>query len=262
MSDAVIVGTPRQDKLLREVNERGYISVEELTELLDVSAQTIRRDIKKLSDQKLLIRHHGGAARNSSVLNLDYAVRQTSETEEKEAIGEAIAAQIPDNSSVFISIGTTTETIAKHLLHKNGLQIITNSLRVANVLYQNPDFNVMVPCGKLRSTNGGILGSTALDFINHFRVDYLITSCGSIDSDGTLLDYEFNEVIMVQSMMKTARKVFIAADSTKFSTTATVEMGHIKNISALFTDSQPPADIRMQLELNGVKLFVCPSSDG
>ena len=65
MSDAVIVGTPRQDKLLREVNERGYISVEELTELLDVSAQTIRRDIKKLSDQKLLIRHHGGAARNS-----------------------------------------------------------------------------------------------------------------------------------------------------------------------------------------------------
>ena len=256
MQDAVIVGNPRHDKLLQEVNEKGYVSVEELTELLDVSAQTIRRDIKKLSDQKLLIRHHGGAARNSSVVNLDYAVRQVSETEEKEAIGQAIVQQIPDNSSVFLAIGTTTEIIAKHLLQRQGLQVITNSMRVANVLYQKKDFNVMVPGGKLRSVNGGILGSTALEFVNNFRVDYLITSCGSIDSDGTLLDYEFNEVIMVQSMMKTARNVFIAADSTKFNTTATVELGHIRNATALFTDANPPSDIRMQLEQHGVKLFV------
>lgn len=256
MPDAVIVGNPRHDRLLKEVNEKGYVSVEELTELLDVSAQTIRRDIKKLSDQKLLIRHHGGAARSSSVVNLDYAVRQVSETEEKDAIGRAIVEQIPDNCSVFISIGTTTEIIAKHLLQRQGLQVITNSLRVANVLYQKSDFNVMVPGGKLRNTNGGILGSTALEFVNHFRVDYLITSCGCIDSDGTMLDYEFNEVIMVQSMMKTARNVFIAADATKFSTTATIEIGNIRNATALFTDQIPPSDIRMLLDQHGVKLFV------
>nr|WP_321442826.1 DeoR/GlpR family DNA-binding transcription regulator [uncultured Cohaesibacter sp.] len=256
MPNAVIVGNPRHDSLLKEVNDKGYVSVEELTELLDVSAQTIRRDIKKLSDQKLLIRHHGGAARNSSVVNLDYAVRQVSETEEKEAIAKALVAQIPDNSSVFLAIGTTTEIIARHLLQHSGLQVITNSMRVANVLYQKQDFNVMVPGGKLRSTNGGIIGSTALDFINHFRVDYLVASCGSIDADGTLLDYEFNEVIMVQNMMKTARNIFIAADSTKFNTTATVELGHIRSISALFTDANPPSDIKMQLDQHGAKLFV------
>ncbi|OKL45816.1 DeoR/GlpR family DNA-binding transcription regulator [Pseudovibrio exalbescens] len=256
MPDAVIVGNLRHEKLIKEVNDKGYVSVEELAELLDVSAQTIRRDIKKLSEQKLVVRHHGGAGRSSSVVNLDYAVRQVSETEEKEAIGAAIAEHIPDNSSVFISIGTTTEIIAKHLLKKQGLRVITNSLRVANVLYQKNDFNVMVPGGKLRSTNGGIVGSTALEFVNHFRVDYLITSCGSIDTDGTLLDYDFNEVVVVQSMMKTARNVFIAADSTKFSTTAAVEVGHIKNATALFTDATPPADINMQLTQHGVKLVI------
>ena len=256
MANPVIVGNPRHDTLLKEVNEKGYVSVEELTELLDVSAQTIRRDIKKLSEQKLLIRHHGGAARNSSVVNLDYSVRQVSETEQKEAIAKAVVDQIPDNCSVFLTIGTTTESIARHLLQRNGLQVITNSLRVANILYSKPDFNVMVPGGKLRSTNGGILGSTALEFVNHFRVDFLIASCGSIDTDGTLLDYEFNEVIMVQSMMKTARKVFLAADATKFNTTATIEVGHLRNITALFTDDSPPADIRMQLEQHAVELYV------
>ena len=256
MQDAVIVGNPRHDRLLKEVNEKGYVSVEELTELLDVSAQTIRRDIKKLSDQKLLIRHHGGAARNSSVVNLDYAVRQISETEQKEAIGRAIVELIPDNSSVFLTIGTTTEIIARHLMQRHGLQVITNSLRVANILYQKQDFNVMVPGGKLRSFNGGIIGSTALDFVKHFRVDYLIASCGSIDNDGTLLDYEFNEVTMVQAIMKTARNVFIAADSTKFATTATIELGHIRDATALFTDATPPADIKMHLDQHGVALHI------
>ena len=256
MRNTVIVGNPRQDRLLKAVNDQGYVSVEELTELLEVSSQTIRRDIKKLSELKLLIRHHGGAARSSSVVNLDYSVRQGSETEEKEAIASAIVEQIPDNCSVFLSIGTTSEIVAKHLLQRHRLQIVTNSLRVAHILYQKEDFNIMVPGGKLRSTNGGILGSTALDFVKNFRVDYLITSCGSIDADGTLLDFEFNEVAIVQSMMKTARNIFVAADSTKFTTTATIEMGHVKQISALFTDAKPPVDTANQLDLFDVELFV------
>ncbi|MCG7588687.1 DeoR/GlpR family DNA-binding transcription regulator, partial [Photobacterium sp. OFAV2-7] len=218
--------------------------------------QTVRRDIKKLSELKLLIRHHGGAGRCSSVLNLDYEVRQDSEIKEKEDIGAAIADYIPDNSTVFVTIGTTTEIIAKHLMKRKGLRVITNSLRVANVLYGKKDFDVMVPGGKLRSHNSGIVGSTALDFVRRFRVDYLITSLGSIDTDGTMLDYDFNEVNIVQTMMRTARNIYVAADSTKFSTTAAVEIGNIKDISALFTDKQPPADLNIMLKQNNVKVVV------
>lgn len=256
MNETVIVGNPRHDRLLHEVKDKGYVSVEELTELLGVSAQTIRRDIKKLSDQRLLIRHHGGAARASSVVNLDYAVRQTSEIREKEAIAKAIVEVIPDNSSVFLTIGTTTEIIAQHLFQKRGLEVITNSVRVAHLLYQKEDFKVMVPGGRVRCVNGGVTGSNALDFVRRFRVDYLVTTCGAIDADGTLLDFDYNEVLMIQAMMETARNIFIAADSTKFSATATVEVGPLYKATAFFTDEEPPAQIRAQLRQNDVKLIV------
>lgn len=256
MNETVIVGNPRHDRLLHLVKDRGYVSVEELTGLLDVSAQTIRRDIKKLSDQRLLIRHHGGAARASSVVNLDYAVRQTSETAEKEAIAKAIVEEIPDNSSVFLTIGTTTEILARHLLRRKGLEVITNSLRVAHLLYHRDDFKLMIPGGQVRSGNGGVAGAAALDFVKQFRVDYLITTCGAIDADGVMLDFDYHEVLMVQAMMATARTVFVAADSTKFSATATVEVGPISKATAFFTDKAPSAEIRTQLQQNDVTLVV------
>ena len=104
-----------------------------------------------------------------SVLNLDYAVRQTSETEEKEAIGEAIAAQIPDNSSVFISIGTTTETIAKHLLQQNWTTDHHQQLACCQRALSKPGTSMSwCPAANCAAPNGGILGSTGAGFHKPF----------------------------------------------------------------------------------------------
>ncbi|MFC1233905.1 DeoR/GlpR family DNA-binding transcription regulator [Vibrio sp. F74] len=248
---------PRQDKLLQLVIDKGYCTVEDLAETLQVSTQTIRRDIKKLSDERLIVRHHGGASSPSSTVNLDYEIRKVSETDEKNAIGERIADMVPDNSTVFLTIGTTAEIIATHLLKKSNLQIITNSLRVANVLHSNKSFDVLIPSGKIRATNGGIVGTEALDFINHFRFDYLITSAGSIDSDGTLLEYDLNETAVAQSVMKSARNVFVALDSTKYTPKGSIELGHIREATVFFTDEQPPAYIQEVLNQTNVRLEVC-----
>jgi DeoR/GlpR family transcriptional regulator of sugar metabolism len=248
---------PRQDKLLKLVIDKGYCTVEELAEVLDVSTQTIRRDIKKLSDERMLVRHHGGASSPSSTVNLDYEIRKVSETDEKNAIGERITQMIPDNSTVFLTIGTTTEIIASHLLKKNNLQVITNSLRVANVLHSNKSFDVLIPSGKVRAKNGGIIGTEALEFIKNFRFDYMITSAGSIDEDGTLLEYDLNETAIAQAVMKSARNVFVALDSTKYTPKGSIELGNIKDATVYFTDVQPPADIQDVLDNGGVKLEIC-----
>lgn len=248
---------PRQDKLLQLVIDKGYCTVEDLAEALQVSTQTIRRDIKKLSDERLIVRHHGGASSPSSTVNLDYEIRKVSETDEKNAIGERIADIIPDNSTVFLTIGTTAEIIATHLLKKSNLQIITNSLRVANVLHSNKSFDVLIPSGKIRATNGGIVGTEALDFINNFRFDYLITSAGSIDVDGTLLEYDLNETAIAQSVMKSARNVFVALDSTKYTPKGSIELGHIGDATIFFTDINPPDDIQEVLNQTRVQLEVC-----
>jgi DeoR/GlpR family transcriptional regulator of sugar metabolism len=251
------VANPRQDKLLQLVIDKGYCTVEELAETLDVSTQTIRRDIKKLSEERLLVRHHGGASSLSSTVNLDYEIRKVSETSEKNAIAERIAQMIPDNSTVFLTIGTTTEVIASHLLKKNNLQIITNSLRVANVLHSNKSFDVLIPSGKVSAKNGGIVGTDAVDFVSNFRFDYLITSAGSIDVDGTLLEYDLNETSIVQTVLKSARNVFVALDSTKFVPKGSIELGNVSIATAFFTDSMPPSEIVSLLEQHHVRLEIC-----
>ena len=248
---------PRQDKLIHLVNDKGYYSVEELAELLEVSTQTIRRDIKKLSNERLVIRHHGGASSPATKTNLDYETRKVSDTEQKQAIGKAIAEIIPDNSTVFITIGTTAEVIASHLAKKKNLQVTTNSLRVANVLHSNDSIDVLIPSGKVKAFNGGIVGTEAMDFISNFRFDYLITSAASIDVDGTLLEYDLNETMITQQVMKSARHVIVALDSSKFIPKGSITLANIKDTTYLFTDAQPSPSIEAAAKQGDTELVIC-----
>ena len=155
---------PRQQQILELVRERGYVSIEEMATLFVVTPQTIRRDINQLAEANLLRRYHGGAAYDSSVENTAYAMRADQMRDEKQRIGEAIAAQIPDHASLFINIGTTTESIARALLNHNHLKIITNNLHVASMLSAKDDFDVLLTGGNVRR-DGGVVGQ-ALSLIH------------------------------------------------------------------------------------------------
>ncbi|MBU9813240.1 DeoR/GlpR transcriptional regulator [Rahnella sp. C60] len=255
MSLTELTGNPRHDQLLALIAERGYMNIEELAALLDVSTQTARRDIRKLSDQGLITRHHGGAGRASSVVNTAFEQREISWTEEKKAIAEAIADYIPDGSTVFITIGTTVEQVAHSLLNHNRLRIITNCLRVAHILYKNPRFEVMVPGGTLRPHNGGIIGPAATAFVAGFRADYLVTSVGAIESDGALLEFDVNEASVVKTMMAHSRHILLAADHTKYHASAAVEIGNISQATALFTDELPAAGLLKVLKNHQVEVI-------
>lgn len=256
MSLTELTGNPRHDQLLMLIAERGYMNIDELASLLDVSTQTVRRDIRKLSEQGLITRHHGGAGRASSVVNTAFEQREVSQTEEKKAIAEAVADYIPDGSTIFITIGTTVEHIARALLNHNHLRIITNSLRVAHILYHNPRFEVMVPGGTLRSHNSGIIGPSASAFVAGFRADYLITSVGAIENDGALLEFDVNEANVVKTMMAHSRTILLAADHTKYHASAAVEIGNVSQVTALFTDEQPPAALTSRLKESQIEIIL------
>ncbi|URQ60744.1 DeoR/GlpR family DNA-binding transcription regulator [Pantoea alhagi] len=260
MSLTELTGNPRHDRLLTLIAERGYMNIDELAQLLDVSTQTVRRDIRKLSDQGLITRHHGGAGRASSVVNTAFEQREVSLTQEKRAIAEAIADYIPDGSTIFITIGTTVEHVARALLNHNHLRIITNSLRVAHILYKNPRFEVMVPGGTLRPHNGGIIGPAATAFVAGFRADYLVTSMGAIESDGTLLEFDVNEASVVKTMMTYSRHILLAADHTKYHTSAAVEIGNASQSTALFTDEQPGPALQHLLKSSRVEIVPVTTS--
>jgi DeoR family glycerol-3-phosphate regulon repressor len=251
----------RQRRILELVPRQGFVSIEALSKHFGVSAQTIRRDVNELCDRALLQRFHGGAGLTSSVENIAYNSRQIMCLEEKARIAYLIASDIPDNASVFIDIGTTSEEVAKALRDHIGLRVITNNFNAAAILSGTPSREVIITGGLIRPTDLGIVGEATEDFIDQFKVDFGIITVSSIDADGTLLDYDYREVRAAQRIIKNSRRVVLAADHTKFSRSAMVRVGDMSCVHDLYTDREPPENIIRILERFDVSLHIAESDD-
>ena len=136
--------TPRQAEIMAIARHNIRVDVDELAAHFTVTPQTIRKDLNDLCDQRLLSRIHGGALFPSGIENLEYEARRKIAADEKEAIGRAAARLIPDNASLFINIGTTTEAVGKALLDHSGLMVITNNINVANRMRIYPSIEVVI----------------------------------------------------------------------------------------------------------------------
>lgn len=246
----------RQDRILEMIREHGFVTTDQLVETFHVTPQTIRRDLNELARQNLLRRHHGGAGIDSSTANTEYQTRKIMDLEAKERIAEALVEMIPDNASMFINIGTTTETIARALLKKNNLQVVTNNLHVASILSAKEDFHIIIAGGEVRNRDGGIVGEATRDFINQFKMDFGIIGISGIHSDGSLLDFDYREVRVAQAIIANSDQVLLAADHTKFGRKAMVRLGTITQADHVFTDAPPPKALRAMLAENDIQLHV------
>ncbi|WP_088345359.1 MULTISPECIES: DeoR/GlpR family DNA-binding transcription regulator [Rhodomicrobium] len=226
----------RQNSILEIAKQVGRVTVEDLAARFDVSPQTIRKDLNELCDQRLLARVHGGAILSSGIENFGYDARRAIANEEKEAIGRMAATLIPNNASLFINIGTTTEAVARALLGHQGLMVITNNINVANAMRPVRDIEVIIAGGVVRRADGGIVGEAAVDFIKQFRVDYAIIGASAIDADGALLDYDYREVKVAQAIISNARNVILVSDATKFERAAPVRIAHLSQMHSFVTD--------------------------
>ncbi|MEL7428481.1 MAG: DeoR/GlpR family DNA-binding transcription regulator [Pseudomonadota bacterium] len=246
---------PRHEKILEIAKIEERVAVEDLAIRFAVTPQTIRKDLNELCDQRLLSRIHGGAEFPSGVANFEYEDRRKIAAAEKTAIGMAAAALIPDQSSLFINIGTTTEAVSEALLGHTGLMAITNNINVANRMRVYTKFEVVMAGGVVRSTDGGIVGETAVDFIRQFKVDHAVIGSSAIDGDGALLDFDIREVKVAQAIIENARNVILVADSTKFERTAPVRIAHLSQVNTFVTDHCPSDHIRDVCAEHDVRLI-------
>lgn len=241
----------RHAAILQIAKQIGRVTVDDLAARFEVSPQTIRKDLNDLCARRQLSRVHGGAVLSSGVENVGYDARRLFASAEKEAIGRAAAALIPNNASLFINIGTTTEAVARALLQHSGLMVITNNLNVAGLMRPYGQIEVVVAGGVVRSSDGGIVGETAVDFIGQFKVDHAVIGVSAIDHDGALLDYDYREVRVAQAIISNAREVIVVSDATKFERTAPVRIGHLSQVDTFVTD-----------RLNDVRIRkICTDSD-
>lgn len=250
---------PRQLKLLDVVRTRGSVTVEQLADILAVTLQTVRRDVQGLAEAGLLARFHGGVRVPSSTIeNLAHRQRESLNADGKARIARAVAAEVPDNCSLILNIGTTTEAIAKALLHHKGLRVITNNLNVAAILSSNTNCEVIVTGGVVRPRDRGIVGEATVDFIRQFRVDIALIGISGIEADGSLRDFDYREVKVAQTIISHAREVWLTADSSKFNRPAMVELATLSQITRLFTDEPPPEPFPALLADAGVSCDIAP----
>jgi DeoR family glycerol-3-phosphate regulon repressor len=235
--------SPRQSDIVAIARQHGRVNVEELAERFAVTPQTIRKDLNDLCERGVLQRFHGGAVFASGLVNFAYEARRQIATEEKRRIGVHAASLIPDNCSILINIGTTTEQVAMALRGRKGLMVITNNVNVVSILLGSPDIEVIVAGGMVRHSDGGVVGEAAVDFIRQFKVDYAVIGTSAIDEDGSLLDFDYREVKVAKAIMECARRSILVADAMKYERTAPVRIGHISELDHFVTDRAPPERI-------------------
>jgi len=232
-----------------------------LAKELDVTAQTIRRDLTELCNAGLMARVHGGAILITGRAYLDYDARKVLAPQEKTDIGKACAAMIPENASVFLGLGTTAVAVARALTHHKDLMVVTNNLRVADVLSKNVECEVIVAGGVLRRSDGGLMGDATVEFVRQFKVDYAVIGAAALDNEGWLLDHDFREVRVLKALIENARQTFLVADGSKLSQIAPIRVAHLSDIDAFVTNTVPCITLAEMCAGNGVMVTVVPDAD-
>lgn len=235
--------TFRHPEILDIARRARKVTVEGLAEHFGVTHQTIRRDLSDLADAGKLERVHGGAILPSSTVNIGYEDRRDLNDGAKDAIASACAAAIPDDASIFLNIGTSTEAVARQLLTHRNLLVVTNNMNVANILVENESCEIIVAGGSLRRSDGGLIGALTTQTIQQFKFDFAVIGCSAMDAEGDLLDFDIQEVGVSQTIIRQARRPFLVADHSKFQRQAPARITSLADIDTIFTDRALPAGV-------------------
>lgn len=244
----------RRLAILDLLTRQGRAQVSEIAAALSMTPQTIRSDLAALARDSKVMRFHGGASLLAGVEYTNYAARRAIAAEQKARIGAACARLIPDNVAVMINSGTTTAAVAGALRDHSGLRVITDSVSIANDMRDFLGADVMVPGGRVRGSDGAIVGQQAVEFIAQFRPDFAVIGAAGIARDGALLDYDMAQVSVARAMMAHARNVILCADSSKFDRPAPLRIAGLEDITTLVTDGMVSEVLRQMCQAARVRI--------
>ncbi len=248
--------TKRQPRILEMLRQRGSCDISELAHTLGVSLETIRRDLKPLAERGELIKLHGSVMLPNYGREARFGKRMEENVDAKTRIAGAVAALIGDGSTVMIETGSTANFIARQLVARDDLTVVTNSVEIARIVASSNRHRLFLSGGEVRLDDGAALGSAAVEYVQRFNVDYGIISAGAISVSAGLtnydpLDSEFCRALLAQAAVRIA-----ALDSTKFARETLVHVCHLSGIDVLVTDRDPGEAFRSALSDAGARLVV------
>ena len=234
----------RQNEILSAVKSRGTCSIIELAKELEVSDETIRRNIKPLIQKGLVDKIHGGIVLNTSQGEEPPFQRRLDEhKQEKEAISSLVSNLIKDGDSIMLDTGSTTAYVARALSNHQNLSVVTNCTEIARTIAKHSGNRVHITGGELRADDWAAFGAAAINFVRQFRVQYAILSIGAISTDGQFMDYHVEEAEFSRAVIEQADQIIIVADHSKFGSRAFVQVCDASNVDIIVTDRLPPVDV-------------------
>lgn len=226
----------RKQKILDELAAKGSVNIPELSQRLEVSDMTIRRDLMKLAQQGVVTLERGGAVLNGgSLLEYTVPVKQGVRTNDKKRIAQRCAEMAREGDSVFLDAGTTVAEIARRLAHRSNITILTNSLLAANFLSASPNKVIMCP-GEFRQTSMAFMGPMTDEFIRQFKIDLLFLGVEGVDIKNGLTVPNTTDGMTKRALVQSAIKTVCAADSGKVGLTFLYQLCPVSAIDMLVTD--------------------------
>ncbi len=228
----------RHQTILNAVQAAGRVRVTELSEELEVSEMTVRRDLEEMESGGFLTRVHGGAVSTiSRSFEPGFAVRQVTHVTAKERIGAAAAALVRDGETVVLDAGTTTLHVAEALRNDIRLRVMALSLHVADALADRPNITLMIPGGQVRPHERSFVGPATQSAFDNLTFDTVILTTGGVDRANGVTEYEYDDAETKRAALRSARRRIIVADASKLGAVAFVRLCGVEDIDIVVTDS-------------------------
>jgi DeoR/GlpR family transcriptional regulator of sugar metabolism len=241
----------------------GAVRVSELTTLLGVSDMTIRRDLDVLDRRGLLQKVHGGATvrQAGSSEEPGFEVKAGRELAAKEEIAAAAARLVRPGTAIAVSAGTTTYALARHLAAVPDLTVVTNSLRVAEVLFSRGEGQTVILTGGIRTPSDALVGPVAVQAISALHVDCALIGVHGIDPVAGFTTPNLMEAETNRAIVASARRLIVVADHTKWGVVGLSGMARLSDAAVLVSDSGLPADAREQLAESVGELIIAGEAE-
>ena len=248
--------TNGKPKSLSLVQEHGTCSIATLAYSLNVSFETIRRDIKPLIETREVLKRHGSIALPHELGEAPFERRLREHFAAKRAIARRAARLIEDGDSLMLDTGTTTSIFARELLKKRNLTVVTNSSDIARTLATVNGNKVYMAGGELNGSNGAAFGPSAIAFAASFHVRHAVISIGALDADFGPSDSYLAEAEFARMVLSRGQNRIMLSDSSKFGKTALIKVCDFKDINRLITDGIPDDKLSAALQAAGVSVNV------
>lgn len=226
----------RVGAIVERLSASGSVSVAALAAELGASAATIRRDLEMLEDQRLLTRTHGGAVAQGVLYELPLRYKTARHQHEKRRIALAAAARVTDGMAIGLTGGTTTTEVARSLVDRQRVTVVTNALNIASELAIRPNLKLVLTGGYARPESYELVGPMAEQSLAGLNLDVAFVGADGVSVEAGLTTHHEVEAHTNLALIERAARVVVVADSSKIGKIAFAKICGLERVHELITD--------------------------